>query len=94
MTRSGFIDKWMIGLFFPTMASSASCLDFTPILVFSYEGTSLPIKTEVKGIIVEQVRLASEVLVVMGVITLSLVVFLIVGAPFSLEVEHKVVSVF
>lgn len=44
-------------------------------------------------LVIEDVRFSSEVLPIMGIVTLSFVMFFIEGTPFSLKVEHVKISV-
>ena len=84
----GFICERMIGLFFPTMTSIADCLVLATLIILTNEGVRLPVVTRVKDVIVKKLRLSSEVLPIMCVVTLSLVVIFIKRAPLSLKIEH------
>ncbi len=46
------------------------------------------------SIIIEHVRLSSKVLPIVGIVTLSLIMFLIERTPLSFEVKHVEVIVF
>lgn len=50
--------------------------------------SSLPLFTHFEGIVLKQIWFPPEVLPVMSINTLSFVVFLVVGTPFSFKIEH------
>ena len=93
-TWLSLILEWMEFLFFPTVRHRTSSLKLAPLFIFSYKGTCLPARTNVPWIIFKYLRLSSEVLPVMSVLTHSLVVLLIIRAPFSLEVIQIEVRIF
>lgn len=75
------------------MTIQASSLIEAALLILTYKSTSLPILTENPRVIVEYIRLSSEILPVMCIIALSLVVFLVEWTPFCLEIEHVKVCI-
>ena len=84
-----FVEKRVIKLLFPPMSPRAETLKGAPLMIVSYECATLPVLTKLARIIIEQVRLAPEVLPVVRVFALGLVV--VVGkiwAPFGLKVVH------
>jgi hypothetical protein len=54
----------------------------------------LPVCTQIKGVVIKDVRLSSKILPVMSIVALSFVMFLVEWAPLSLEIEHVEVCVF
>lgn len=78
----------MENLFFPTVIPTAVALQRASFLVLANELTCLPLLAHLKWVILEQVRLATEVLPVVRVNALGLVVLGIVRAPLGLEIKH------
>lgn len=58
------------------------------LLILANKVTCLPLLANFKGVILEHVRLAAEILPVVCIDTLSLIVLCIVRAPLGLKVEH------
>lgn len=73
-------------LLLPTVTEGTFLKAFAAFFVAGDEGTRLPIFTEL-CIISEEVRFTPEILEVVRVNALCLVMFVIVRAPFSFEVE-------
>lgn len=71
------------------MVPAAIALQGASIFVLTNEVASLPLLTDLKRVILEEVRLPPEVLPVVRVDTLRLIVLSVVRAPLSLEVKHK-----
>mmetsp|Transcript_7054 Transcript_7054/g.5302 ORF Transcript_7054/g.5302 Transcript_7054/m.5302 type:complete len:284 (-) Transcript_7054:950-1801(-) len=92
LARIQLIVIWMILLFFPPMRMLASILQFASVCVGRDKIFCFPVGALILAI-VEQMWLSAEVLPVVGVVALGLVVFLVEGAPFGLEVEHVEVGV-
>lgn len=78
----------MKNLFFPAVVPAAVTLQTAPVLVLANEIARLPLFAHLKRVVLEQMRLPSEVLPVMRIDTLRLIVFGVVGTPLSLEVKH------
>lgn len=87
------IVEWMVDLLFPSVTSGAVSLQRTSLVVLTDEATCLPILTEFSGIVIKQVGLATEVMPVVSIDTLSFVVGLDVWAPFCLKVVHEEVQI-
>ena len=62
-------------------------------MVLTDKGPSLPVLAEIPCVVVKEVRLATEVVPVMGIDALSLVVGLDVWTPLGLEVVHVECSI-
>jgi len=62
-------------------------LQNTTLFISTNEGSSFPIWAKVVRIVVEQLRLSSEILPVVCIVTLGFVVFLVEWTPLSLEIE-------
>lgn len=71
------------------MTARTECLERAPFVIVSNESSCLPVLAEVARVVIEELGLASEVLPVVSVDTLRLVVLTVLeGTPFCLEVEH------
>jgi len=75
-------------LFFPPVIATTIALQRAALFILANKVTCLPFLTNFKWIISKVMRLPSEVLPVMSIDTLGFIVFLVVGAPFSLEIVH------
>ena len=84
----------MILLLFPTVAILAASLVLTALMIFSYEGSWLPIRAYLHTIIIEYVWFTSEILPIMSIHTLCFVMFLVKWTPFSFEIKHPKVIIF
>jgi hypothetical protein len=78
----------MENLFFPAVVPTTIALQRASFLILADEVTCLPLLANLKGVILEEVRLAAEVLPVVRVNTLGLIVLCIVRAPLSLKIKH------
>ena len=90
--RLRLVEHRMVLLLLPAVAVWAARLQATPLMVLSYERARLPVGAGFSRVI-ENVRLASEILPVVRIDALGFVVFLIEGTPLGLEVEHPEVRV-
>jgi len=79
----------MVHLLLPAVALCTEGLKDAPLIVVADESACLPVSADLTRVVVEKVRLASEVLPVMSVLALGLVVVLVLEwTPFGLEVKH------
>ena len=76
------------------MTFHARCLQDASLIILANESSRLPVSTQLVGVIVEDIGFSSEVLPIVGIITLGLVVFLVLGTPLCLKVVHIEVCVF
>jgi hypothetical protein len=83
----------MVLLFFPPMTLLAWSLERTSFFIVANESLSFPVLTGLECIVIKYLGFPSEVLPVVGIITLGLVVVFVEGTPLSLEVEHVEVRV-
>lgn len=92
-TLRGFVVIWMILHFFPPVAKATTIFIFTTVLVGLCIFFSLPARTLGSFIFVE-VRRPSVILPIVGIDTgVTLVLFVRLGAPHSLEVKQVEVGV-
>lgn len=88
------IEKRMVDLLLPAVAASTERLERTPLVVIANESSRLPVLAKIPRIVIEEVRLAAEVLPVVGVDALRLVVLVVLErAPLGLEVENEKVLI-
>lgn len=78
----------MIILLFPTMTALTTGHVLAPIDIVCDEGAGLPVLAEAFDVVVEDVRVASEVLPVVIINTLRLVMVFVERTALRLEVEH------
>lgn len=83
----------MVLLFFPTVAVRTASHVFAALVVLRHESILPPVWADTISVISENMRLSSEVLVVVSVRTLRLVVIFVEGTPLSLEVKHVEIMV-
>lgn len=90
--RLGFVKKGMELVFLPPMGVGTMLKPFAALFVACDESPTLPVDTEFRPIL-EEVRLAAEVLEVMRIHALSFVMLVVVGTPLGLEVEDIEVEI-
>jgi len=88
VTKDSLVNHGMEDLFLPAVILATVALELASFFVLADEVARLPRLTDLKGIVLEEVGLASEVLPIVCVDTLSLVMFSVVGAPLCLKVKH------
>lgn len=93
ITKDRLVDHGVENLLLPAVILAAKRLQRTSLLVLADKMTCTPAFTNLKRIVEEQMRLASEVLPVVCVATLGFIVLSAEGAPLSLEEEHVEVLV-
>jgi hypothetical protein len=84
----------VILLFLPPMTLQASSLELAPFLILADESACLPVGAQLWWSVVKQIRLPSEVLPIVRVVTQCLVVVIVEGTPFCFEIKHEEVSIF
>lgn len=89
----GLVERRMVLLFLPSMATFAARLLRTPFMILCNESARLPILADLVSTIVENIRFPSKVLPVVSIHALRFVVLLIEGTPLCLEVEHVEVGI-
>ena len=96
LTFVGFVIVRMVFLFFPTMTILASVFQLTPVEIGFSLFFCVPELALLSTFILEEMRLAAEVLPVMCIFTLiplMVLVLIIERAPDCFEVEHVEVGV-
>lgn len=84
------VHERVVDLLFPAVRARTEGLQRTTLVVVADESATLPVLTQLLWVVVKEVRLAAEVLPVVGVNALRLVVLSRQErAPLRLEVEHE-----
>ena len=95
LTRVNLVQERMVDLLFPAVSTRAECLKRAALMVIADKSSTLPVLTQLIWIIVKKMRLAPEVLPIVGILALCLVVFdCHVWAPLCFEVVHVKVGIF
>lgn len=90
--RLCLIYQWVKLLLFPPVAERTFFQAFAALFVASDEGARLPVLAKF-GIISEKIGFTPEVLEIVCVNALCLVMLMVVGTPFRLEIENVKVVV-
>lgn len=80
-------------MLFPSVTVLTTCLIRAALDVLGDECSRLPVGASLLALILEDVRLSSEILPIMSVNTLCLVMFFVEWAPLRLEIEHIEIGV-
>jgi hypothetical protein len=86
--RHCFVHQGVEHLFFPAVGFCTVCLQGAAVFILWDEIASLPLFTEYERVVIKKMGFSSEILPVMGIDTLSFIVFMSKRTPFSLEVKR------